>query len=62
MNIETSAHGASHLMGESATHPIAPRCGTLAALLLVAGNSQPPRCALPTHRITAHSDASNYRF
>ena len=62
MNIETFAHGTPHLMGGGATHPIELRCGTLAALLLVAGSSQPPCRALPTHRITAHSDTSNYRF
>ena len=55
-----------------ATHPIEPRCGALAALLLLAGMSpQRPaqakrrarlRLALPAHRIAAHSGASNCRF
>jgi hypothetical protein len=62
MNIEVFSHDAHHLSGESATHPIEPRCGVLAALLRLAGMS-PPRClALPAHRITAHSGASNCRF
>ena len=33
MNIEVLPHDSLHLLGESATHPIEPRCGTLAALL-----------------------------
>ena len=49
-------------LGESATHPIEPRCGTPAALLLLAGMSPPRRRALPAHRITAHSGASNCGF
>jgi hypothetical protein len=42
----------------SATHPIEPRCGTLAALLLLVGISPPRRRALPAHRNAAHSGAS----
>ncbi len=62
MDTEISSHHHPHLLGESATHPIEPRCGTLAALLRLAGMS-PQRCrALPAHRITAHSGASNCRF
>lgn len=62
MNIEPHRHAHHHQTGENATRPIAPRCGTLAALLLVAGSSQPPRRALPAHPITAHSGASNCGF
>ncbi len=90
MDIEIRSHDHSHLLGESATHPIEPRCGTLAALLRLAGMSpqrcppcrarlsrslspfalstgtqvpvEPQRSPLPTHRITAHSGASNCRF
>ena len=43
MNIDTCGHDRVHLLGESATHPIEPRCGTLAALLLLAGMSQSQR-------------------
>lgn len=62
MKLEIYCHGHPYLMMGHASHPIAPRSGTLAVLLLVAGRSQPPRRALPTHRITAHSNATNYRF
>ncbi len=62
MDTEICSHCHPHLLGESATHPIEPRCGTLAALLRLAGMS-PQRClALPAHRITAHSGASNCRY
>ncbi|XVJ68330.1 MAG: hypothetical protein HEQ39_00760 [Rhizobacter sp.] len=60
--MQNSSHENHCLSGESATHPIEPRCGTLAALLLVAGASPPPRPALPAHHIAAHSGVSNYRF
>ncbi len=33
MNIDICTHDNVHLLGKSATHPIEPRCGTLAALL-----------------------------
>ena len=46
----------------SATHPIEPCCGTLAALLLLAGTSPQRRHALPAHRITAHSGASLVKY
>jgi len=62
MNIEISIHDRPHLLGESATHPIEPRCGALAALLLLAGMSPQRRRALPAHRIAAHSGASNCGF
>ncbi|MBP8144307.1 hypothetical protein [Pseudorhodoferax sp.] len=59
---EISAYEHPHRLAESATRPIAPRCGTLAALFLLAGMSPLRRHALPAHRITAHSAVSNYRF
>ena len=60
----------AHLLGSeykiqfvpSATHPIEPRCGTLAALLLLAGTRPQRRLALPAHRITAHSGASLVKY
>ena len=39
MNIDICTHENVHLLGESATRPIEPRYGTLAALLLLAGMS-----------------------
>ena len=48
--------------GQSATRPIEPCCGTLAALLLLAGTSPQRRLALPAHRITAHSGASLVKY
>ncbi len=33
MNLEISSHEPHHLVRKSATHPIEPRCGALAALL-----------------------------
>ncbi|XVJ70655.1 MAG: hypothetical protein HEQ39_14260 [Rhizobacter sp.] len=62
MNIESSLHDGQPLWGGNATHPIEPRCGTLAALLLIAGMSPLLRRALPAHLIAAHSGASNCRF
>ena len=62
MDIDVSPHDYFHRLGESATHPIEPRCGALAALLLLAGMSPQRRRALPAHRIAAHSGASNCRF
>ena len=38
------------------------RCGTLAALLLLAGMSPPRRRALPAHRIAAHAGACSCGF
>jgi len=46
----------------SATRPIEPRCGMLAALFLLAGTSPQRRLALPAHRITAHSDVSLVKY
>jgi hypothetical protein len=62
MNIEYFSDELHHLSGESATHPIERRCGTLAALLLLAGTSPQRRRALPAHRTAAHSGVSNLRF
>ena len=59
MNIDICTHENVHLLSESATRPIEPRYGTLAALLLLAGMSPQCRRALPAHRIAAHSGASN---
>ena len=39
-----------HYLGESATQPIAPRYGTLPALLLLVDKSPLRRRALPSHR------------
>ena len=36
MNTGKSSHDTLHLLGVSATHPNEPRCGALAALLLLA--------------------------
>jgi hypothetical protein len=49
-------------LGESATHPIEPRRGTLATMLPLAGTSPQQRRAFPAHRIAAHSGASNCGF
>ena len=62
MNAPIPAHDIHHLVGESATHPSEPRCGALAALLLLAGTSPQPRRALPAHPIAARSGASNCGF
>ncbi|MGH8849239.1 MAG: hypothetical protein ACREXQ_18615 [Polaromonas sp.] len=62
MNTDFGGLEKLHRWGESATHPIEPPWGTLAALLLLAGMSLLPRRALPAHPMTAHSGASNCRF
>ena len=62
MNIGFRDHDRVHHKGDNATHPIEPRYGTLAALLLLAGGSPQRRRALPAHRITAHSGAFNRGF
>ncbi len=49
MNSRIGVHETLHLLGDSATHPIEPRCGALAALLLLAGMSPQRRRALPPH-------------
>ena len=48
-----------HLLGEAATGVIARFCGSLAALLLLAGCSLTRRRALPESRKNAHSHPSN---
>ena len=70
MKIDICTHDNVHLLGESATRPIEPRYGALAALLLLAGMSPQRqaqarrrarlRHALLAHRIAAHSGASNF--
>jgi hypothetical protein len=62
MSIEISLPARQHPLGESATQPIEPHYGTLAALLLLVGKSPLRRRALPSHRIAAHSAASNCRI
>jgi hypothetical protein len=62
MGAAIRSHGHLRLSDDSATHPIEPRCGALAALLLLAGMSPQRRRALPAHRITVRSGASNCRF
>ena len=62
MNTDFRTHDHARLSGDGATHPIEPRYGTLAALLLLAGTSPQRRHALPAHRIAAHSGASNCGF
>ena len=62
MSIEISLPARHHFLDENATQPIEPRYGTLAALLLLVGTSPLRRRALPTHRIAAHSAASNCRI
>ena len=62
MLVEISLSASHHPTGKNATHPIEPRYGTLAALLLLVGISPMPRRVLPTHRIATHSAASNYRI
>ncbi|MET7014473.1 hypothetical protein [Uliginosibacterium flavum] len=62
MKTKFRPHASLHLLGERATRPVEPRCGTLAALLLLAGKGPLRRRALPTHRITTHSGVSNYGF
>jgi hypothetical protein len=62
MPIEISLSSHLHPMGESATQPIEPRYGTLSALLLLVGKGPLRRRALPSHRIAAHSAASNCRI
>ena len=48
-----------HLLGEIATGVIARFCGSLAALLLLAGCSLARRRALPESRKNVHSHPSN---
>ncbi len=62
MSIEIPLPARHHHLGESATQPIEPRYGTLSALLLLVGKSPLRRRALSSHRIAAHSAASNRRI
>ena len=62
MYIEFSTYDCIYRFGERATHPIAPRYGTLAALLLLVGTSSLRRRVLPAHRIAAHSGVFNCRI
>jgi hypothetical protein len=57
MSIEIALPARHHHLGENATQPIEPCYGTLAALLLLVGKSPLRRCALPSHRIAAHSES-----
>jgi len=63
MNIDFFGFDNPRLLGESATHPPAPRSTRHAALQILA---IPPGiaavCALPGTPITALANASNYRF
>jgi hypothetical protein len=56
MSIEFALSARHHHLGENATQPIAPRYGTLPALLLLVSISPLRRRALPSHRITLHSE------
>jgi hypothetical protein len=62
MHIEIFSHVQAHRLGESATHPIEPPWGALAALRLKAGRGLLPRHALPAHPMAAHSGAFNCRI
>jgi hypothetical protein len=62
MNIDFQCSDNLHRLGESATHPIRPPSGALAALLVLAGMSLPRPRALPAHPMTACSGAFNYGF
>ena len=62
MNADVRDPDEHHRVGDSATRPIRPRCGALAALLLLAGMSPQRRRALPAHRIAARSGAFNCGF
>jgi len=56
-------HDHYHRLGESATHPIEPRCTTPAALQILAMPlGIAAVCALPARRIAARSGAFNCRF
>ncbi len=57
MPTEFSLPAHHYHLGENATQPIAPRFGTLAALLLLVGRSPLRRRVLPSHRIAAHSES-----
>ncbi|WP_431777518.1 hypothetical protein [Ottowia caeni] len=62
MNTRFLCSDNAHPFGESATHPIRPPSGTLAALLVLAGTSLPRPHALPAHPMTTCSGAFNCRI
>ncbi|MBY4596251.1 hypothetical protein [Ottowia caeni] len=62
MNTQFLCSDNAHPLGESATHPIRPPSGALAALLVLAGTSLPRPRALPAHPMTTCSGASNGRI
>ncbi|HRP29757.1 MAG TPA: hypothetical protein PLG77_15100 [Burkholderiaceae bacterium] len=58
-----SRHDHAHLLGDSATHPIAPPSGTLAALRIFAmAQAIAVVRVLPAHPMTTRSDAPNCRM
>jgi hypothetical protein len=59
MSIEFPLPARHHHLGESATQPIALRCATPPALLLLVGKSPLRRCALPSHRTQPRSTAES---
>jgi hypothetical protein len=63
MNTCIAVHEHVHHLGQSATHPIEPRCTTLAALQILAMPlGIAVVCVLPARRIAARSGAFNCRF
>jgi len=62
MDTHFLTHVQIHLLGESATHPIAPPWRVLAALLLLAGISPLRRRVYPAHPKAAHSGTFNCGF
>jgi hypothetical protein len=62
MNTDFCLFVALHLLGESATHPPAPRSPRHAALLVLAGMSLRRPRALPDAPITALAGAFNCGF
>ncbi len=60
MNTQCHCSDNVHPLGESATHPIKPPSGTLAALLVLAGTSLPRPHVLPAQPMTTCSGASNW--
>ncbi len=59
MNTHLTAFDSHHLLGESATHPLARLGVRLALSLLVAGPGLPPRRFAAVTRPSAPSGASN---
>lgn len=62
MNAQNFSHERRHLVGESAVHPMAPHCGTLAAFFRLAGTRPPRRCALPERHSATSAGASSCDF